>query len=156
VVYKGIGVRFVYIHGEVTTPPPPGTQLQMAMNIQVSGPPEVMEELVNVPFTITVSSIPPSISITIRGLLAIQATSDDVKRVSSQLKSGTVPPEVQAIITQYAVFEAGLVARELGIPPTIPFPWPSSNHSRGGLQQLFSNPTPNGGISLKTFRAALG
>ena len=121
-VYKGIGVRFVYIHGEVTTSPPPGTQLQMAMNIQVSGPPEVMEELVNVPFTITVSSIPPSISITIRGLLAIQATSDDVKRVSSQLKSGTVPPEVQAIITQYAVFEAGLVARELGIPPTIPLP----------------------------------
>lgn len=122
VVYKGIGVRFLYIHGEVTAPPPPGTQLQMAMNIQVNGPPEVMEELINVPFTITVSSMPPSIGITIRGLLTIQATSDEVKRISGQLKGGNVPPEIQAIITQYAVFEAGLVARELGIPPTIPLP----------------------------------
>lgn len=121
-VYKGIGVRFLYIHGEVTAPPPPGSQIQMAMNIQVNGPPEVFNELINVPFTITVTSIPPSISITIRGLLSIQATNDEIKKLSNQLKTGSVPPEIQTIITQYAVFEAGLVARELGIPPTIPLP----------------------------------
>lgn len=121
-VFKGIGVRFMYIHGEVTAPPSPNVQVQMAMNIQVNNPPEVSENSINIPFTITVSSIPPLVNITVRGILMIQASGDDVKRISSQLKSGSVPPEVQAIITQYAVFEAGLIARELGIPPTIPLP----------------------------------
>ena len=122
--YKGIAVRFMYIHGEVAAPPMPGTAMQLALNLQISGMPEASGELVNIPFTASVSSIPPGISITVRGILMVQASEDDVKRISSQVKSGSLPQDLQGVLMQYAVFEVSLIARELGIPPTIPLPMP--------------------------------
>ncbi|MEZ0318695.1 MAG: hypothetical protein ABWK05_01700 [Pyrobaculum sp.] len=105
------GIRFDYIHAERLGVPPPGAQLQMNMQVMIEGERAVRRgELTEIPFTISISSVPGIVTVTIRGVATVQGDVD-VKNL---------PPQVAGPIMQAAIFEAALVMRELGFPPPLP------------------------------------
>lgn len=105
------GIRFDYIHAERLGPPPQGAQLQMNMHIIIEGERSMKRGgITEIPFTISISSTPSVVAVTIRGTAAVQGDLD-VKNL---------PPQVATPIMQAAFFEAALIMRELGFPPPLP------------------------------------
>ncbi|MEM0369981.1 MAG: hypothetical protein QXU58_01980 [Pyrobaculum sp.] len=105
------GIRFDYIHAERLGVPPAGAQLQMNMQVMIEGERSVKRGgVVEIPFTISISSVPSVVTVTIRGVAAVQGEVD-VKNL---------PPQVAGPIMQAAIFEAALIMRELGFPPPLP------------------------------------
>lgn len=105
------GIRFDYIHAERLGVPPAGAQLQMNMQVMIEGERAVKRGgVTEIPFTISISSTPSVVTVTIRGVAAVQGDVD-VKNI---------PPQVAAPIMQAALFEAALIMRELGFPPPLP------------------------------------
>lgn len=91
--------------------PPPGAQLQMNVQIMIEGERAVKRGgVTEIPFTVSISSSPGVVTVTIRGVAAVQGDVD-VKNP---------PPQVAGPIMQAALFEAALVMRELGFPPPLP------------------------------------
>lgn len=105
------GIRFDYIHAERLGVPPSGVQLQMSMQVMIEGERAVKRSgMTEIPFTISISSAPSVVSVTIRGTAVVQGDVD-VKNL---------PPHVATPIMQAALFEAALIMRELGFPPPLP------------------------------------
>ncbi|MEM1598281.1 MAG: hypothetical protein QXP31_03770 [Pyrobaculum sp.] len=105
------GIRFDYIHAERLGVPPPGAQLQMNMQVMIEGERAVKRGgLTEIPFTISISSAPSIVTVTIRGVAAVQGDVD----------AKNLPPQVAGPIMQAAIFEAALIMRELGFPPPLP------------------------------------
>ncbi|MBP1449531.1 MAG: hypothetical protein JZD41_05935 [Thermoproteus sp.] len=104
------GIRFDYIHAERIAMPPPNTQIQIQMNYQLEGDRAVRRDgSIELPFTLTLTSNPSAVTLTIRGAAIIQGEVD--------LRN--LPPHIAAPVMQMAVFEASLILRELGMPPLI-------------------------------------
>jgi hypothetical protein len=105
------GIRFDYIHAERLGIPPQGVQIQMNMQIMIEGERAVKRGgMTEIPFTISISSNPSVVTVTIRGVATVQGEVD-VKNL---------PPHVTGPIMQAALFEAALIMRELGFPPPLP------------------------------------
>jgi len=103
-------IRFDYIHAERFGNPPPGAQLQMNVQVMIEGERLVRRGNVSdLPFTVTITSNPGVVSVTVRGTAVIQGEVD-VKNL---------PPHIATPIMQAAIFEAALIMRELGFPPPI-------------------------------------
>jgi len=105
------GIRFDYIHAERLGVPPSGVQIQMNMQVMIEGERAVKRGgVTEIPFTISISSSPSVVTVTIRGVAAVQGEVD----------AKNLPPHVAGPIMQAALFEAALIMRELGFPPPLP------------------------------------
>ncbi|GGP22485.1 hypothetical protein GCM10007981_18740 [Thermocladium modestius] len=111
-----IQIRITYIHGEVNGAAP---NLNVAVNFQLNGAPAVRDNSMEVPFSISASSVPPFLNITIRGAALVQGDPKAINSLASDLRSGK-PNQVQALAMQYAMLELALISRELGLPPILP------------------------------------
>ncbi len=106
-----VATRIDYIHAERFGAPPPGSQLQMNINITIEGERSVKRgEVLELPFTASISSTPNVVTVTVRGVAVLHGDVD--------LKNP--PPHVHEPITQIALFEVALILRELGFPPPLP------------------------------------
>ena len=123
-----VSVKFHYLHAERIGDPPPGTQMQLNVQINVDTARYTKRhDSVEAPFTVAVSTTPAVITVTVRGVLSI---SGDVDRVEESFRKGMVPPEISAVIFQMGLCEAALLTRELGLPP--PMPVPEQKQKGGG------------------------
>ena len=113
------GVRLDYIHAE--RPLPITTQqFNVVFNVSILGNVNTRDNTAEIPFVISVTSNPPVFSLSLKGVLLIEGSNEVINDLVKKLKEGKVPDQLQAIITQFAIFEASLLARELGLPPIIP------------------------------------
>ncbi|MEL9991819.1 MAG: hypothetical protein QXP98_05455 [Thermoproteus sp.] len=103
-------VRFDYIHAERVATPPPNTPVQIQLNYQIDADRAVRRgNVLELPFALLLTTSPSAVTVTIRGIAVIQGDVD--------LKN--LPPHVSTPLMQYALFEASLILRELGMPPLI-------------------------------------
>jgi len=123
-----IQIRITYIHGEVNGVAP---NMNVAVNFQLNNAPVVRDNVMEVPFSISASSVPPLLSITIKGTAIVQGDPKAINSLANELRSGK-PNQVQALAMQYAMLELALISRELGLPPILPVqasqPPPQSNN----------------------------
>lgn len=117
---KNVQFKLEAIHAERLPNPQASNVLNIIFNVSIGSNFSIKGEVVELPFTISITSTPPILSISLRGSLILQLSQSDIDKLSKLLSEGKVPAQIQTLITQYAIFESGLIARELGLPPIIP------------------------------------
>jgi len=129
--------RINYIHAEKISE---HIVPNMNINIQLSVPsskPIITDNEVAINFTLTVNTTPPIYEIVIKGKTRIKGKKEELEKIKKALKERKNIPLLMQTITSTAIFEAALLARELGFPPILPIP--SKNKSSGppmGLQPI--------------------
>lgn len=104
------GIRFDYIHAERIAMLPPNTQIQIQMSYQFEADRAMKRGgALELPFTLTLSSNPNAVTMTIRGVALIQGDVDP----------RNLPPHIAVPVMQMVMFEASLILRELGMPPLV-------------------------------------
>lgn len=119
-----VSIRLTHIHAERLVEKPPTT---LGVNIQISLPsaePTWGSAEARIPFSFNLSTAPPAFTITLRGYVEVRATESDIKGIKESVRRGSPPPEIMNAVTNFTVFEAVLLARELGFPPILPLPAP--------------------------------
>jgi len=115
-----VSVRLTHIHAErlVEKPPP-----KLGINIQITLPsaePRWGDNSATISYSFNLSTMPPAFTITLRGAVEVRADAKDIERIKKGVKEGKLPPEIASAVTNFTVFEAMLLARELGFPPILP------------------------------------
>jgi len=121
-----VSIRLTHIHAERLVEKPPTT---LGVNIQISLPsaePTWGSVEARIPFSFNLSTAPPAFTVTLRGYVEVKATERDIKGIKESVRKGSPPPEITNAVTNFTVFEAVLLARELGFPPILPLPTPPS------------------------------
>ncbi len=117
----GISVHLVSINAErLSEALPP--QVQFQINLQVpSSPPFRRDEVVVIPFTFTISSIPPVVQISLKGQAFFIPKDKEGRKLRDEiLEKKKVPqPIVQAIFSN-AIADVIVISRSLGVPPPLP------------------------------------
>lgn len=116
-----ISIQLTSINAEkIATMLPPKVEFNINLTVP-SGEPVRRDNQYVLPFTFTVSSMPPVAQIILRGqAIVITEKSDDLKKLEKDIKDKKIPmPIVQAIFTN-AIAESILISRSLGVPPPIP------------------------------------
>jgi len=117
----GVLIKFDLLHAERIAEVRAGTQVQLSVNLSIHGEKLIRRhDRIELPFTVHVTSIPPTINMTIRG--TAQISGENLREVEEAISRGSVPEQVSTAILQAGLFEAGLLMRELGFPPAIPIP----------------------------------
>jgi len=123
-----VSVRLTHIHAERLTEKPPA---KLGVNMQISIPsaePNWGEGEARIPYSFNLTTAPPAFTITLRGYVEVKATKADLENIKKSLAKGALPPEIAGAVTNFTVFEAMLLARELGFPPVLPLPMPKAQH----------------------------
>ncbi|WP_069806889.1 hypothetical protein [Vulcanisaeta thermophila] len=131
--FKTVGIRYDYLHAERLQVMP--QQLQVAFNINlVIGPNATARgEFVEIPFSLVATTNPSIVNVSIRGALMVQTEPREAEEIAKSVNSGKAPQFVQAMISQYVLFEVNLLLKELGIPPAMPVvPQPQQRQGGGG------------------------
>ena len=108
------GLRIEYIHGERLSNAGGNVSVNININIDADGAVK-RGDVVEVPFTATVATVPSIMHVTVRGYAVLQGV--DPKNI---------PQNVLATVSQLIMFELMLITRELGLPPPIPVPQPQT------------------------------
>lgn len=76
---------------------------------------------VALPFVFTVTSVPPIVQITLKGIVTVSTGSDgDAKKLEDDIRNKKMPlPIIQAVMA-YALADTVYLSRSLGLPPPIP------------------------------------
>lgn len=125
-----VSIKFDLLHAERLAEVQGGAQVQLAINLNIHGEKLIRRhDRIEIPFTVHVSSTPPTINMTIRG--TAQISGGNLREIEEALLRGNVPAQVSTAIMQAGLFEAGLLMRELGFPPAIPVPQPQQRKESG-------------------------
>ena len=119
-----VSVRLTHIHAERLMDRAPGA---LRVNVQITvpgGEPQVGERVMRVPFSFNMSTTPLAFTVTLRGYVEVEADKERIAKLRESLGKGTPPPEIMNAVTSFTMFEALLLARELGFPPLLPLPSP--------------------------------
>lgn len=119
-----IGLRLLYVHAErlsESATPQVGYGVQLSIS---SGEPRLEGDRLRMPYVFNLTTTPPLLSVTLRGEVVIAGEPERVCKVLEESKRRSAPSQILHAAAQYAMFEAMLLARELGVPPPIPIPPP--------------------------------
>ena len=130
----GIAIRLKSISAERLSDSVPGQisyQTQLALP---SGEPLYRGDSVVLPFTFTITALPPVATFTLRGLAVIQGSRKELDEIRGEIEKKRMPiPVVQAAL-HYSLAEAVLIFRDLGVPPPITVPLPGQqSKAQGGI-----------------------
>jgi len=138
-----IAIQFTSISAErlaMMLPP----RIDFSVNIAIpSSEPIRRENQYMIPFTFTVSSTPPVVQITLKGIVLVSSDKrSELDKIEEELtkKKQVPPPIIQAVFVN-ALAEVILLSRSLALPPPIPIPpqliqVKSSDHDeRRGFEQ---------------------
>jgi len=125
-VDKSTNIRVVlsYIHAEkLSEIRVPQIQFQIQITLP-SGEAQTFKQELRIPYVFNLSSMPPILNVTLKGTVVVSGDEEALKDLKKKLKERKIPKELIHATTQYTMFEAMLLARELGIPPPMPLPSP--------------------------------
>ncbi len=113
---------------------PQKIQFQINLTIPSSQPYRRGQSLV-VPFVYSLSTIPPTVQITLKGEAYV--TSNDQKKLASlekDIREKRMPPMIFQAVFQHLMAEVIILSRSLGVPPPIPIPQPPQpgKHEKSG------------------------
>ncbi len=99
---------------------PPKVQFNVNLSLPSSNPYRRENQYI-IPFTFTVSSMPPLVQIVLKGNAIVLTTSrSELDKLDKDIKNKKIPPPIiQAIFTNMLA-ESILLSRSLGVPPPIP------------------------------------
>lgn len=126
-----LNLSFEYIHAERLSESPVNNA---NLNIQLSfpaSPPRVEDGVLVIRFVANITSQPPVLSLTLKGAVRMAGSEEEVENVKKSLEEGKPDPALLHLLTSYVVFEAALLAKELGLPPAIPLPPPQKGGEPG-------------------------
>ena len=107
-----------FLDVEKTFPP-----IQVATNINIVEINKKREDLLEIPFVFAANYRPAVAQLTVRGVVHVTGSSDEVKRIHGEYtKKHLPPPVVIQSISNTAFLESVIIARTLNIPPPIPLP----------------------------------
>ncbi len=119
-----IGFRLLYMHAErLSESATPQVRYEIQLSIP-SGEPRLEGERLRMPYVFNLTTTPPLLSVTLRGEVVITGRPERLREVLEESRQKGAPSQILHAATQYAMFEAMLLARELGLPPPIPVPPP--------------------------------
>ncbi len=101
-----------------TLPP----KLQFNVNLAIpSGNPFRRDNQLIVPFTFTISSIPPVVQIVLKGnAVVISSDKKELENIEKDIREKKMPqPLIQAVFTNMLA-ESVILSRSLGVPPPLP------------------------------------
>ncbi len=113
-------LSFDYIHAERLTE---NISDKVNMNIQLSfpsSPPKVEDGKLEARFIVNITSQPPLLALTLKGVLRMTGSREEVEEARKRLESGETDPALFHLLASYIIFETALLAKELGLPPAIP------------------------------------
>ncbi|RLE60524.1 MAG: hypothetical protein DRJ35_03030 [Thermoprotei archaeon] len=128
--------RIDYIHAERITEE---ITSHTNINVQISIPsaqPKITETEIIIPFSLTVTSTPPTYEIIIKGKTKIKGMRRELEHLKESLRRKKPHHTILQTITSTVLFEAALLARELGYPPLIPLPTKSGSNPPMGIQPV--------------------
>ncbi len=123
---KQANIRVVlsYIHAErLSEIKVPQIQFQIQITLP-SGETQISKQELRIPYVFNLSSTPPILNVTLKGVVIVSGDEKELENLKKKLKERKIPKELIQATTQYTMFEAMLLARELGIPPPMPLPAP--------------------------------
>jgi hypothetical protein len=99
---------------------PPKVQFNVNLSLPSSNPYRRENQYI-IPFTFTVSSMPPLVQIILKGNAIVLTTSrSELDKLDKDIRNKKIPPPIiQAIFTNMLA-ESILLSRSLGVPPPIP------------------------------------
>ena len=120
---QAIAVQLTSINAEklsATLPPRIDFNVNLAMP---SGEPIRKGNQYIIPFTFTVSSMPPVVQIVLKGNVIISSDKkSDLDKIEEGIKKKQLPSQVLQAVFVNALAEAILLSRSLAIPPPVPVP----------------------------------
>jgi len=120
-----LSIALNYIHAEKLVNMV-GGQLQMQLQLALPSGQVIREGTrVILPFTLTVSTSPPVLTMTVKGVAEVRFSDEtSLEKLMKDLEKGIVPQPIFTAVFQHCYFEVLLFSRELGLPPPIPTPQP--------------------------------
>src|SRR4030042_1201054 len=105
---------------DVRKPVPP---IQISTNINVVGVERRADDLVEVPFVLTISYNPSIAQISLKGSAYVSGDKGEIDKVLRDFEEKKPPPQlVVQSISNVVFIESVLISRTLNIPPPIPLP----------------------------------
>ena len=120
-----LSISYEYIHAERLTEQISGN---INVNVQLTFPSSadiaVTGTEMKAKFIANITTAPPALNITLKGVLVIVGDHEKLKNIVENLKRKKPDPQLLHFLTSHVLFESALLARELGLPPTMPIPQP--------------------------------
>jgi len=105
---------------DIRKPIPP---IQIGTNINIVGMDKKPDELVEVPFVLTINYNPSIAQISLKGSAYISGDKSEIEKVLKDHKEKRPPPPIVVQSISNVVFiESVLISRTLNVPPPIPLP----------------------------------
>lgn len=119
-----VSVSITHVSGErfwdVLKPIPP---IQINMNLNLVEVEKRSDEMLEVPFVLTVNYSPSVAQISLKGKAFIAGTKDEIKKIYEEYREKKPPhPMLVQSISNVVFAESVIVSRTLNIPPPIPLP----------------------------------
>ncbi len=116
-----VSVQLTSINAERLTDSIP-QKIQFNINLALpSNPPYHQESKLIIPFTFTLSSMPPVVQIILKGnAIVISDNKEELKNIEKDLKKKNVPPMIVQAVFTAMISESIIISRSLGTPPPIP------------------------------------
>jgi len=131
-----INFKIDYIHAEKLSEMIKG---QIQVQIQITAPssqPTWKNGLVIIPYSFNLSTTPPAFIISIKGKIIVKGQEDEINNLKKAFKKKEIPPQILQVLTQNLIFEATLISRELGFPPSLPLPISKKEKSPPTMQPI--------------------
>jgi hypothetical protein len=101
----------------------PIPSVKIATNLNVIGIESKGEDLLVVPFVLTINYAPAVAQISVKGKAHVKGPKEELKKIHTAYKEKRPPPSIIIQSISNVVFvESILIARTLNIPPPIPLP----------------------------------
>lgn len=110
-------------------PPQISFQTQLALP---SEEPRFQENTIVLPYTFTITAVPPIVSLLLRGTVIIQGTGEELGRIRGEVEKKKIPAPVAQAALSYSLAEAVVLFRDLGVPPPIALPPLQGGKPQGG------------------------
>ncbi len=108
-------------------PPQISFQTQLALP---SEEPRFQENTIVLPYTFTITAVPPIVSLLLRGIVVVQGSREELNKIREEVEKKKIPGPVAQAALSYSLAEAVVLFRDLGVPPPIVLP-----PMQGGKQQ---------------------
>lgn len=97
--------------------------IQISTNLNIVSVEKEREDLLEVPFVLTINYSPSVAQINLKGRAFVSGVKDEVERICKDYKEKKPPPPVIVQSISNVVFaESVLISKTLNIPPPIPLP----------------------------------
>ncbi len=105
---------------DIEKPSPP---VQIATNLNVISVEKKRDDLLEVPFVLTINYIPAIAQISVKGKAHVTGEKDELAQISKAYSDKKPPhPIIMQSISNFAFVESIMITRTLNIPPPVPLP----------------------------------